>query len=101
MVGVAGACKVCLQLLRRLLRLLQLPGSQCTHHPVLSAIVAPVLEELVRLHVMGVHHPLIPENISAGDLTPHHHFDLNTLVSLPTEQLTKGSSIDLNCFLAT
>merc|ERR1719209_49788 len=68
MVGVTGACKVCLQLLGHLLCLLQLPWSQCTRHPVLSAIVAPVPEELVCLHVMGVHHPLIAKDISAGDL---------------------------------
>merc|ERR1719239_13947 len=101
MVGVAGTSKVGLQLLCHLLGLLQLPWGQSTNHPVLSAIVAPVLEELVGLHVMGIHHPLIPKHISAGDLTPHHYFHLNTLISLPAEQLSKGSSVDLNCLLAT
>ena len=44
---------------------------------------------------MSAHDSLLSQDIATSVLTPHHHLHLDSLVCLPTQQLTQGPIIDL------
>ena len=62
-----------LKSISELLSFLQFSRSQGTVDSVGCSVVAGVLEEVVCLHVVCPHHPLLPQHIATGVLAPDHH----------------------------
>merc|ERR1719394_1852050 len=103
MMCVHRASELLLERVGQLLDLVQLAGSEGADHLVLvvGGVVGGVLEVLVCLHVVGVHHALVAHKLPAGHLAPNHHFHTNTLVRLLTQEFSKGSTVDLHSFLSS